>query len=232
MKTTKKPITRFKFMRTGLKSDNGKKVKWKIGKWRKEKNIKICERGFHCSKTPLRALSYVQGEVLAIVEVKGKGVVEQDKECYPEMRVLEAWNWTKEDSVALAVFAAEQVLSIFEKKYPKDKRPRKAILAAKNYLKAVKSGEAKKIEKARTYSAHAAAAAAHAAASPAYSAAHAAAAAHAYSAAHAAAAAYSAAYAAYTSSPAASAVAASPKLIAKIDKWFLERISKLTKYEQ
>jgi hypothetical protein len=220
MKTTKKPITRFKFMRTGLKSDNGKKVKWKIGKWRKEKNIKICERGFHCSKTPLRALSYVQGEVLAIVEVKGKGVVEQDKECYPEMRVLEAWNWTKEDSVALAVFAAEQVLSIFEKKYPKDKRPRKAILAAKNYLKAVKSGEAKKIEKARTYSAHAAAAAAHAAASPAYSAA------------HAAAAAYSAAYAAYTSSPAASAVAASPKLIAKIDKWFLERISKLTKYEQ
>jgi hypothetical protein len=227
MKTTKKPITRFKFMRTGLKSDNGKKVKWKIGKWRKEKNIKICERGFHCSKTPLRALSYVQGEVLAIVEVKGKGVVEQDKECYPEMRVLEAWNWTKEDSVALAVFAAEQVLSIFEKKYPKDKRPRKAILAAKNYLKAVKSGEAKKIEKARTYSAHAAAAYT---SSPAYSAASAhAAAAHAaassaYSAAaHAAAAAYSAAYAAYTSSP---------KLIAKIDKWFLERISKLTKYEQ
>ena len=34
----------------------------------------------------------------------------------------------------IAIFAAEQVLPIFEKKYPKDARPRKAIEAAKAVL--------------------------------------------------------------------------------------------------
>ena len=37
--------------------------------------------------------------------------------------------------VKYAVFAAEQVLDIFEKKYPDDDRPRKAIEAAKDDLK-------------------------------------------------------------------------------------------------
>ena len=37
--------------------------------------------------------------------------------------------------LSYAIFAAEQVISIYEKKYPDDKRPRKAIEAAKKYLK-------------------------------------------------------------------------------------------------
>jgi hypothetical protein len=50
-------------------------------------------------------------------------------------------NWTicqvfnKKQNVMYAIFAAEQVIDIFEKKYPDDKRPRLAIEAAKNYLK-------------------------------------------------------------------------------------------------
>ena len=36
--------------------------------------------------------------------------------------------------IKYAIFAAEQVLSIFEEKYPNDNRPRKAIEAARNYL--------------------------------------------------------------------------------------------------
>lgn len=49
-------------------------------------------------------------------------------------------NWTicrvlsKEQKVKYAIFCAEQVLDIFEKKYPDDKRPRIAIEAAKKYL--------------------------------------------------------------------------------------------------
>jgi hypothetical protein len=42
---------------------------------------------------------------------------------------------SKENCIRYAVYAAEQVIGIFEKKYPKDKRPRKAIQAAKRYLK-------------------------------------------------------------------------------------------------
>ena len=36
--------------------------------------------------------------------------------------------------VEWAVFSAEQVIDIFEKKYPNDQRPRKAIQAAKDWL--------------------------------------------------------------------------------------------------
>ena len=52
------------------------------------------------------------------------------------------WAWwylrkvlTKEQSVKIAIYASEQVIGIFEKKYPKDDRPRKAIESAKEYLK-------------------------------------------------------------------------------------------------
>jgi len=54
---------------------------------------------------------------------------------------LEWANWlivrtmNKTQKVQYAIFAAELVINIFEKEYPKDKRPRKAIEAAKKYLK-------------------------------------------------------------------------------------------------
>ena len=49
-------------------------------------------------------------------------------------------NWTivrvmtRPQYLAYAIYAAEQVIDIFEKKYPNDKRPRKAIEAAKAVL--------------------------------------------------------------------------------------------------
>ena len=78
--------------------------------------------------------------------------------------------------VSYAVFAAEQVIDIYEKRYPKDKRPRQAIEAAKKCIEDP-SEENKK-------------AAAAAAAAAAYAAADAAADAAAYAAAYAAADAY------------------------------------------
>ena len=57
-----------------------------------------------------------------------------DKECFQKMRIVKAYRWTKEDSVKLAIFAAELVIDIFEKQYPDDKRPRMAIEAAKKWL--------------------------------------------------------------------------------------------------
>ena len=83
----------------------------------------------------------------------------------------------KPQKVAYAIFAARQVLEIFEKKYPEDKRPRKAIEAAEDYLKNPTE------ENRAAYAAYAAAAAAAAyAAYAAYAAAAAAAAAAAYAA--------------------------------------------------
>lgn len=60
-----------------------------------------------------------------------KKLIKEDK--------LDWANWTisralsKENKIRYAIYAAEQVIDIFEKVYPKDKRPREAIQAAKNY---------------------------------------------------------------------------------------------------
>jgi hypothetical protein len=100
---------------------------------------------------------------------------------------------THSQQVQYAIFAAEQVIAIFEKKYSDDKQPRKAIEAAKEYLK--NPNEANK------NAASAANAAADAAAYAAYAA---------YAAAYAAAdvAADAAAYAAYAAADAAASAAA------------------------
>ena len=123
----------YKFLRTGLKSNSGNH-KWEVGKWYKEDTVDICNRGFHASKTPLQALGYVAGEIVAQVEVKGKSIIQDDKGCWSEMRIVKAWNWKKKDSVSLSIFSAELCLKNFEKYYPDDKRPREAIEAAKRVL--------------------------------------------------------------------------------------------------
>ena len=104
---------------------------------------------------------------------------------------------TYKDYVSYAVFAAEQVIDIYEKKYPEDKRPRQAIEAARKCIdNPTKENNA---ADAAVY------AVVYAAAYAAYAAAHAAAA---YAAAYAAnAAAYAANAAAYAAAHAANAAA-------------------------
>ncbi len=121
-------------MQKGMKSSHGS-IKWKKGKWFIEDNISICNRGFHASENVIHAMGYVSCEVLAKVEVRGEVIRQDDKQVWSEMRIVEAYEWTKEDSVNLAIYAAELVIDIYEKKYPNDDRPRKAIEAAKAYLK-------------------------------------------------------------------------------------------------
>ena len=109
-------------------------------------------------------------------------------------------NWTltkfmtKPQCVEYAIFAAEQVIKIFEDKHPDDKRPRNAIEAAKKYLK----DPTEENRRSAAYAAYAAAAADAAYAHAAY------------------AAAYAAADAAYAA--AAAAAAAKEKMQAKILK--------------
>ena len=108
---------------------------YEIGRWHEHKaDLKICESGFHASKNVIDAMYYVNAGVIAQVQVRGRSVIQDDKECWSEMRIAKAWKWEKEDSVALAIFAAELVIDIYEKKYPNDDRPRKAIEAAKAYM--------------------------------------------------------------------------------------------------
>lgn len=97
---------RWKFLRTGLKSNSGNHT-WEIGKWYKHKDkLLICNSGFHCSKEIGQAFSYVGGEYLAQVEVRGEHQENDDKEVWSEMKVVKVWEWTKKDSIEIAIFAA------------------------------------------------------------------------------------------------------------------------------
>jgi len=125
----------YKFLKTGMKSSFGNQV-WKKNIWYTiDGPLSICNKGFHCSKEIQQAFSWVQGRYLCIVEVRGDSIIHKDKQCWSEMRVTEAYPWKKKDSVAIAIYAAELVIDNFETEYPNDNRPRKAIEAAKAYLK-------------------------------------------------------------------------------------------------
>jgi len=127
-------MKRYKFLREGLKSEYGDFV-WEIGKWYKhDGEVKLCEGGFHCSKEIGQAFSYVSGEILAEVEVRGKCDEGSDKDSWEEMRIVKAWHWKKVNSVSIAIFSAELYIENYEKQYPNDNRPRLAIEAAKNWL--------------------------------------------------------------------------------------------------
>jgi hypothetical protein len=165
----------------------------------------------------------------SIVEYKKLGE-KSLKEVFAKLKEGKNYDWlnwllsrlfTKKQCIRYAIFSAEQVLDNFEKVYPKDKRPRLAIKAAKNYLKnptkrnrsaadsaaysAARSADSAAYSAARSadsaaYSAYSAYSAAYSAARSAYSAARSAdsAAYSAYSAYSAARSAYSAARSAYS----------------------------------
>ncbi len=130
---------RYKFLRltdeNEIKSESGD-CTWRIGEWKSEEEVILCETGFHCSQRMYQAFSYVQGEILAQVEVDGVSKIGDDKEAWENMRLTKCWQWRKEDSVALSIFAAELVIANYETLYPDDDRPRKAIEAARKWLEA------------------------------------------------------------------------------------------------
>lgn len=102
--------------------------KYEVGKWYKIKGeIEICKNGFHASKNILDAMGYVNAEIIAKVKTRGKSIVQDDKECWSEIKILKTYKWTRKDSISLAIFAAELCIDNFERVYPDDDRPRRAI---------------------------------------------------------------------------------------------------------
>ena len=140
-KTVKKQTEKKTYLWKFLNEENGTIVSdhsnypWNVAKWETHKGkVECCAGGFHASDKIIDALGYVKGTVLAKVEVKGKSHIEKDKQSWESMKIVKAYKWTKFDSVKLSIFAAKSVIDIYEKAYPNDDRPRKAIEAAENYL--------------------------------------------------------------------------------------------------
>ena len=93
-----------------------------------------------------------------------RNLVEEDHNDWAKWTIVRMMN--KKQKVQYAIFAAELVLKIFEDEYPDDKRPRKAIEAAKTYIKT----PCKRTKDAAANAANAAAYAANAANAAAYAA--------------------------------------------------------------
>jgi len=141
-------------------------------KWLKEKRACCSEKDMD------RAEKELKGDVKLIA----KALLKENR--FDDANWLLTKLMNKNQCIKYAIFAAKQVLGIFEEKCPEDKRPRLAIEAAENYLK----DPSKNNKKAAAAYAAAAHAATYAAAAAAYAAA-----------AHAANAAAAAAYAAHAS---------------------------------
>jgi len=123
----------WKCLNDGLKS-NYDKSQWEIGVWRKTECKELCH-GFNASPRIYDAMQYVYPDNLAVVEIRGKKYEDNNKITCSEMKIVKAWKWEKKDSVALSIFCAELCIENFEKVFPNDDRPRKAIEAAKKWLK-------------------------------------------------------------------------------------------------
>ena len=123
----------YKFLLTGLKS-NYDKSQWKVGKWREVEPPKNECKGLNASEYIQHSLGYVQRPILAKVECGGKIIKGDDKWTCEKMRIISTAKWNKNHSVMMAVFAAELCIGNFEKIYPSNDSPRKAIEAAKKWL--------------------------------------------------------------------------------------------------
>ena len=93
-----------------------------------------------------------------------EGLIKAEKWSWGEWLIEKSVN--QKQAIRVAIFSAELVIDIYEKKYPEDKRPRQAIEAAKAYLKKpneVNNAAANRAANAAANAAYAAYAAANAA---------------------------------------------------------------------
>ena len=201
-------------------------TKDKPGKWMPYLKGELvgCIYGYHiCTINNL--LHWYKSECRIFeVETKHQVITFGDKSICRQARLVKEVQLSREGIVSFAADCAAAVLHIFEEKFPKDKRPRKAIEAARDWIKGKAAAAANAAYAAAVY-ATGAASAASAAAVYAAAAADAASAADAADAAYAASAAY-AAYAAavYATDAADAASAAAVYAVSQEKEWQAQKL--------
>jgi hypothetical protein len=107
---------------------------WTPGKWMRKLSGELnpCHYGYHICRS--EDLIHWLDEAIFEVEYEGE-IVETDDKCVVRkarlLRKIETWN--ERTARLFAADCAEHVLPIFERDYPYDDRPRKAIQAARDY---------------------------------------------------------------------------------------------------
>ena len=113
----------------------------KPGKWMpKIDNIEPCVRGYHlCEEGDL--LEWLNDEIYE-AEGRGKSIRGTSKTVFEEARLIRKLDaWTERTARLFVADCAEIALPIYERHYPNDDRPRKAIEAARKYADGLISKE-------------------------------------------------------------------------------------------
>jgi hypothetical protein len=107
---------------------------WVPGDWRTvEGELIPCKNGLHlCGPEDL--LGWM-GPAVYEVEYEGEIIVTDNKVVVRKARLLRKLDWDKTKMMLFACDCAERQLPNFEKLYPEDNRPRKAIEAARIWAK-------------------------------------------------------------------------------------------------
>ena len=105
----------------------------RMGKWMPAiKDIQPCIRGYHFVN--IEQLPQWLGPTLYEIEVRGQIIHEADKSVAEQARLIrKVETWNNKTLRLYAADCAERVLGLYEKQYPKDDRPRKAIQAARDF---------------------------------------------------------------------------------------------------
>ena len=130
----------YHFLKSDMRSGEGEEPPWSVGETRSlpaDRAIVPCDYGYHASPTLWVALTYAPGPIACLVDLDGDVVehgVPVDKWAARTRTLIAAVNIESE----LRLFAAdcaEHVLWIYERDYPNDNRPRKAIEAARAFAR-------------------------------------------------------------------------------------------------
>ena len=130
----------YKVLGKGGVSCNGGSGKWflpkddKPGKWMPpiKGKLKPCENGYHLCRFE-NLLEWINEEIYE-AEGRGENIECDNKIVFGEARLLKKLeSWNEKKARLFAAECAEHVLPIFEKEYPQDDRPRKAIEAARDF---------------------------------------------------------------------------------------------------
>ena len=123
----KSPYANFDY--TEYLPKNGKPGKW-LPKFDK---LELCKSGYHVTDAE-HLIDWIDGNQLFEVEVEGKALKGDNKTTCQKIRfVRQVEGWNDKNLRFFAFWCAEQVLPIYEEKYPDDNRPRRAIETARRY---------------------------------------------------------------------------------------------------
>ena len=106
---------------------------WTPGEWMPEiqGDLEFCANGYHLTDTE-HLLDWLNASVYE-AEPSKEMLEGNDKIVCRSVRLLRKMHWSDRIARLFACDCAERVLPIYEKDYPKDKRPRQAIEVARRY---------------------------------------------------------------------------------------------------